>query len=294
MAVSREREPAPRRPGVPSPRDPARRPPGHRAVPRAGGLPRVHGRPCRWRSRRPTCATRDRAHRRDGGGRPDPGRDRRRPARGRVRRAAAVRRGRRRVPARERILLLPRRRARRLGRCPFFAARALQGVGDRGTLPAALSLVPRMLPKAQTSSGIAFVGARAQPDARAAAADLDRGAQRLVVRRRRDDGHRVRRRRPRALVSGCRSGRWSATASAVAGRGEPPVRDHVPPRVDDAAAHRRDLRRALGRDHRLSPRPGVEQAGADIGLYFAADGFAIFAMRIPTGWLTNRVAIAQP
>ena len=42
---------------------------------------------------------------------------------------------------------------------PFFAARALQGAGIAATLPAALSLVPRMLPKERTSSGIAFVGA---------------------------------------------------------------------------------------------------------------------------------------
>ena len=34
----------------------------------------------------------------------------------------------------------------------------------------------------------------------------------------------------------------------------------------------------------------ASEAGADIGLYFAADGMAIFAMRIPTGWLTNRVS----
>ncbi len=34
----------------------------------------------------------------------------------------------------------------------------------------------------------------------------------------------------------------------------------------------------------------AEDAGADIGLYFAADGIAIFAMRFPTGWLVDRVA----
>ena len=33
----------------------------------------------------------------------------------------------------------------------------------------------------------------------------------------------------------------------------------------------------------------AEEAGANIGLYFAADGIAIFAMRIPTGWLVDRV-----
>jgi MFS family permease len=29
--------------------------------------------------------------------------------------------------------------------------------------------------------------------------------------------------------------------------------------------------------------------GADIGLYFAADGLAIFLMRLPTGWLSDRI-----
>ena len=34
----------------------------------------------------------------------------------------------------------------------------------------------------------------------------------------------------------------------------------------------------------------AEEAGADIGLYFAADGIAIFLMRVPTGWLVDRVS----
>ena len=32
----------------------------------------------------------------------------------------------------------------------------------------------------------------------------------------------------------------------------------------------------------------AEAAGADIGLYFAADGLAIFLMRLPSGWLVDR------
>ena len=31
-------------------------------------------------------------------------------------------------------------------------------------------------------------------------------------------------------------------------------------------------------------------AGADIGLYFAADGLAIFLMRLPSGWLSDRIS----
>jgi len=33
----------------------------------------------------------------------------------------------------------------------------------------------------------------------------------------------------------------------------------------------------------------AEAVGADIGLFFAADAFAIFASRVPTGWLADRV-----
>ena len=32
----------------------------------------------------------------------------------------------------------------------------------------------------------------------------------------------------------------------------------------------------------------AQAAGADIGLYFAADGIAIFVMRLPSGWLADR------
>ena len=33
----------------------------------------------------------------------------------------------------------------------------------------------------------------------------------------------------------------------------------------------------------------ADAAGANVGLYFAADGLAIFLMRLPTGWLVDRV-----
>ena len=33
----------------------------------------------------------------------------------------------------------------------------------------------------------------------------------------------------------------------------------------------------------------AEAAGADIGLFFAADGLAVLAMRVPTGWMADRV-----
>jgi MFS family permease len=42
---------------------------------------------------------------------------------------------------------------------PFVAARLLQGVGIGLALPAALSMVPRLVPPARLSSSLAYVGA---------------------------------------------------------------------------------------------------------------------------------------
>jgi MFS transporter, DHA1 family, multidrug resistance protein len=171
---------------------------------------------------------------------------------------------------------------------PFFAARALQGAGIAATLPAALSLVPRMLPKERTSSGIAFVGAAHNltlvllPPLSIAvlnASSID-GVAMMVI----------------AFVS----------AGLVLS-----IRLPVRPMVRDAVSSLGVASRRFGITFRREWTMPLlivvtyvahwgaitaylpiraEQAGADIGLYFAADGFAIFAMRIPTGWLTNHVA----
>ena len=55
------------------------------------------------------------------------------------------------------------------------------------------------------------------------------------------------------------------------------------PHRDHPAVHR-----ALGGHHRLPP-PAAEAAGADIGLFFVADGIAILLSRVPAGWLADRM-----
>jgi len=172
---------------------------------------------------------------------------------------------------------------------PFVIARALQGVGIGTTLPAALSLVPRMLPDRQHGSGLAFVGAAHNltlvllPPLSIAildASSLDGVAAAIVV----------------LIAAGLLLS----------------VRLPVRPAVRDAAAAATAAGRRFGITFRRAwavPLTIVvlyvahwgavtaylpvraSEAGADIGLYFAADGIAIFLMRLPTGWLTNRIAI---
>lgn len=174
---------------------------------------------------------------------------------------------------------------------PFFMARVLQGVGIGMTQPAALSLVPRMLPRGQHSSGLAYVGAAHNltlvlfPAISIAILDATSGGGVSL------DGVSV------ALMA-------LVVAGLLLTIGLP-----VRPLVHDAAAaaaSRRfgfTFRRAWalplaivityvahwGAVTAYLP-VRADQAGADIGLYFAADGVGIFLMRVATGWLANRVA----
>jgi MFS family permease len=171
---------------------------------------------------------------------------------------------------------------------PFFAARILQGIGIAATLPAALSLVPRMVPRERHGIGLAFVGS---------AHNLT-----LVVL---------------PTLSIIVLDAWSlhgvgvlvtvfVAAGLVLSR-RLPLRPVIRDAGDDAKglASRRfgiTFRRAwavpLAVILTYVAHWGVvtaylptraEAYGADIGLFFAADGIAIFLMRIPTGWFTDRV-----
>jgi predicted MFS family arabinose efflux permease len=171
---------------------------------------------------------------------------------------------------------------------PLVAARALQGVGIACSVPAALSLVPRMLPKAQTSSGLAFVGA-----ANNLTLVLLPVISIVVLDATSFDGVAL-------MVIG-----FVIVGLALSYR--LPVR----PVVRETSAALGEATRRFGITFRrewaipllivvtyvahwgaitayLPIR--ASEAGADIGLYFAADGIAIFAMRIPSGWLTDRVS----
>jgi MFS family permease len=171
---------------------------------------------------------------------------------------------------------------------PFLAARALQGIGIAATLPAALSLVPRMLPREQHGSGLAFVGS---------------GHSLTLVLL------------PPISIAILDAGSLDGVAISVIGFIAVglllALRLPVAPLARDVATAAGEARRRYGITFRRAwavPMAIIvlyvahwgavtaylpvraSQAGADIGLYFAADGVAIFAMRLPTGWLTDRVA----
>jgi MFS family permease len=165
---------------------------------------------------------------------------------------------------------------------PFVVARALQGVGIAVALPAALSLVPGIVDAARLGSGLAMVGAAqnltlvVMPPLSIAilnASSLDGVAVMAIVFV--SVGLLVASRLPitRVVHSAVPTPRrfgitfrreWAVplaiTCTYVAHWGA--VTAYLPVR---AAA-----------------------AGADIGLYFVADGIAIFAMRLPSGWLADR------
>ena len=175
---------------------------------------------------------------------------------------------------------------------PFFLARICQGIGVASVFPAALSLAPRIVPRARRGFGLAFVGA---------AHNLT-----LVVM-------------PAVALSvlGLSSLHGvAAVVSAIVIGGLVLVR--IRPFVfrDEAArpgeasegptsvAHRRygfAFRRSLvaliaitvlfvsqwGFLIAYLPQR-AEAAGAEIGLFFVANGLFIMGARVPTGWLADR------
>jgi MFS family permease len=177
---------------------------------------------------------------------------------------------------------------------PFVVARIFQGFGIAGTLPAALSLVPRLTDPSQRGFGLAFVGSAhnltlvAMPPlslAVLAATSLHGVALVMTV----------------MVLIGLLLV-WIA-----------PFRFR-PTTTDGAGAHAsgptREARRRFGFAFRRSWAPliaiillfiahwGViiaylpqraEAAGADIGLFFVADGVAILLSRVPAGWLADRM-----
>jgi len=169
---------------------------------------------------------------------------------------------------------------------PFVAVRILQGAGIALVLPAALALVPRLVNASRLANGLSIVGAAqnltlvlAPPISLAilARASLDGVAMAVVG----------------VLIVGIVLGQRL------------PLRPYQPAPTTLAAATRRfgiTFRRTWtvpllivvtyvahwGAVTAYLPIR-AEQAGADIGLYFVADGIAIFLMRVPTGWLVDRV-----
>lgn len=172
-----------------------------------------------------------------------------------------------------------------LGSLPFVVARGLQGIAIAASLPAALALVSELVPPGRQSVGLAFVnsghnlGAVVLPPLSLLVLDL---------------------------------GGLPAVATAAGGLillGAATALRSVPRRTPAPATRTSDsLRRLAPAVHRGWVVPlavlffyivhwGVvtaylparaERAGADVGLFFAADGLAVILSRVPSGWLTDR------
>lgn len=175
---------------------------------------------------------------------------------------------------------------------PFVVARVFQGIGIAGTLPAALSLVPHLTEPARRGFGLAFMGS-AHNLTLVAIPPLS-----LIV----------------LSATSLHGVALAMIALVVIGlvvvwiapfRLRPGGTDGT-----GGSSTLRVARRRFGFAFRRTWAPiiaivilfiwhwGVvigylpqraEAAGADIGLFFAADGVSILASRVPAGWLADRI-----
>ena len=170
---------------------------------------------------------------------------------------------------------------------PFVVVRMLQGLGIALGLPAALSMVPRLVPGLRVATSLSIVGAAqnltlvvAPPLAIAVldATSLD-GVAAIVVA---------------VLLAGIVLGQRMPLRAAEVTSSHLPVAGRR-----FGITYRQEWTMPLliiityvahwGAVTAYLPIR-AEDAGANIGLYFAADGLAIFLMRVPTGWLVGHVS----
>jgi MFS family permease len=172
---------------------------------------------------------------------------------------------------------------------PFALARVFQGIGLASTLPSALSLVPRLVPSTRQGFGLAFMGSAHNLTvvvlpplslAVLAGGSLD-GVAVLVAL---------------LVVSGL-------TLAAGAPIGRAPTEIIGPGSIGVARrrfgfAMRSTWIRPLAIMFLYVAHWGVvtaylpqraEAAGANVGLFFVADGIAILLLRVPSGWLVDRM-----
>jgi MFS family permease len=170
---------------------------------------------------------------------------------------------------------------------PFVAARLFQGAGIAVVLPSALSLVPALMSAAARPRGLSIVGA-AQNLTLTVIPPLS-----LFLFNNSD-------------IHGVAIGAIVAVAVGLGlfraiGIRPAPV---VQPTAEAAAARRYGItfRRSWAMPLLITITyvahwgavtaylpVQATKAGADVGLYFAADGIAIFLMRLPTAWLAERI-----
>lgn len=178
-------------------------------------------------------------------------------------------------------------------RLPYLVSRLIQGLGVATAMPSALSLVPRFMPAARRGLGLGVVGS-----ARDLALVVMPPLSLLVLGTTRSlDGVAL---MVAAFVAAggvlgwliSRTERGGNAGTARTAGAAPPTRAH---RI--RPTFRREWANALAAVFLQFVHWGViiaflparaEAAGADIGLFFAADGIAILATRIPGGWLADR------
>ncbi len=176
---------------------------------------------------------------------------------------------------------------------PFLVARFCQGLGIAGTLPAAMSLVPRLVDRDRQGVGLAFVGS---------AHNLTMVTMPPVS----------------LAILAATSLQGVALAMIAVVVGGLALIFLMPFDLDRFVARDAALvptepvaRRRLGFAFRRSWSPLIAMvvlfiaywgvvvaylpqravaAGADVGLFFAADGLAVLLFRVPTGWLADRMA----
>jgi MFS family permease len=172
---------------------------------------------------------------------------------------------------------------------PFLVARAFQGIGLASALPSALSLVPRLIQPERRGFGLAFMGS-----AHNLTLTVLPPVTLLVLDRTSLHGVAV-------LVAGLVLVGLAISSSVRLGL--------FPDPLAGAAAMTVAKRRFGFALRRTWVRPiliamlyvlhwGVvtaylpqraEAAGADVGLFFVADGIAIICLRVPSGWLADRI-----
>jgi MFS family permease len=191
-------------------------------------------------------------------------------------------------------------------RLPFVVARVSQGIGIALTLPAALSLVPRLVAPDRRGFGLAFMGSAhnltlvAMPPLSLAVlgegSSLDSVA--LLVVGTVVVGIIVLVLRPVRLRPAVESGHAESPASSAANR--PGLAASRPALASRwlGFAFRREWTPPLVITLLYVAHWGVvtaylpqraELAGANVGLFFVADGLAVLALRIPSGWLADRI-----